>query len=127
MKVHVINRVCAEEVQQITMTAKRWFQKSYGNTYHSVSIGALVPVSVAERLGVEYNPRCRDVWIDLCYIPMTYGYGDQFVYTAQRGFLQCLEDVPASIKDETRLDTACKTLGICFIDNVYDVTRKREL
>jgi hypothetical protein len=48
MKIHVI--------------AKRWFQKSYGNTYHSVKVyvdGELIE-----------------------YVPFEYGYGDQWQQTA---------------------------------------------
>jgi hypothetical protein len=41
---------------------RRWFQKSYGNTYHSVRI---------------YRTDCETV-----YLPMRYGYGDQFLQTA---------------------------------------------
>jgi hypothetical protein len=41
---------------------RRWFQRTYGNTYHSVRI-----------------------WIDgveVAYLPYQYGYGDQFLETA---------------------------------------------
>lgn len=42
--------------------AKRWFQKSYGNTYHSVRI-----IKDGEQLA---------------YIPFSYGYGEQWLQTA---------------------------------------------
>ena len=47
----------------LVIVAKRWFQKSYGNTYHSVSI-----YQGGQR--VAYTPTPR------------YGYGDQWIVTA---------------------------------------------
>lgn len=50
------------KIKMIIITAKRWFQKSYGNTYHSVSI-----YKNSELIG---------------YNPFTYGYGDHYLNTA---------------------------------------------
>lgn len=47
---------------KITIIAKRWFQKTYGNTYHSCRV--LVD-------GAEIG-----------YCPYTYGYGEQYLDTA---------------------------------------------
>jgi len=41
---------------------RRWFQKTYGNTYHSVRI---------------YRTGCETV-----YLPSRYGYGEMFLQTA---------------------------------------------
>lgn len=50
----------------ITITAKRWFQKSYGNTYHSVEVSKLVD----------------DSWQTVGRVPFCYGYGDHYLNTA---------------------------------------------
>lgn len=46
----------------ITIIGRRWFQKSYGNTYHSVTV-----IVDGETIG---------------RVDMTYGYGDQYIQTA---------------------------------------------
>lgn len=48
----------------IIITAKKWFQKSYGNTYHSVR--------------VEKNGEL------VGYAPFQYGYGDHYLNTAAK-------------------------------------------
>lgn len=48
--------------QRVRISARRWFQRSYGNTYHSV-----------------------DVWVGdnfVGQVPFTYGYGEQYLQTA---------------------------------------------
>ena len=50
----------------IIITAKKWFQKSYGNTYHSVLIEK-ISGEEAEKIG---------------YVPFRYGYGDHYLNTA---------------------------------------------
>jgi len=56
----------------------RWFQKSYGNTYHVAYISALVDGR----------------WIDLGVTEMQYGYGDHYLVSAgawliKNGFVEC--------------------------------------
>ena len=46
------------------ITARRWFERTNGNTYHSVSV---------ERNGKHVG-----------YAPFTYGYGEQYLETAYR-------------------------------------------
>jgi hypothetical protein len=46
----------------LAVYGKRWFQRTYGNTYHSVRITT------------------RDA--ELAYLPYQYGYGDQYLQTA---------------------------------------------
>lgn len=43
----------------------KWFDKINGNTYHSVKI-----------------TRCKDGKVLICEYPYTYGYGEQYKYTA---------------------------------------------
>ena len=46
----------------IMIIGKRWFQKTWGNTYHSV------------RVSIDGN--------EIGYEPYSYGYGDQYLQTA---------------------------------------------
>lgn len=57
------------------IVAKRWFQPTYGNTYHSVAVYKV------EGEGSEYKETC------LGYAPFQYGYGEQYLMTAL-GILQ---------------------------------------
>lgn len=50
-----------EHIHSLHISARRWFQKSYGNTYHSVEVFVN-----GKRL----------------YEPFEYGYGDHFLQTA---------------------------------------------
>jgi hypothetical protein len=51
----------------INITCKRWFQKSYGNTYHTVYIEI-----------IENNKTIKSLNTNT----MEYGYGEQCYYTA---------------------------------------------
>lgn len=89
----------------ITITAKRWFQKSYGNTYHSVLVEKISgegEAYKAEKIG---------------YIPFRYGYGDHYLNTA------------ASILDmsemELRQDIRNNPEKYCIF--AMDVNRKKDL
>jgi hypothetical protein len=48
------------------ITAKRWFQKTYGNTYHSVKVEQ---INETEKKTIGY-------------IPFRYGYDSQYMNTA---------------------------------------------
>lgn len=55
----------------------RWFQKTYGNTYHTTYISALID----------------GVWQDIGSTKMEYGYGDHYQHTAgewliENGFIE---------------------------------------
>ncbi|MGL5013075.1 MAG: hypothetical protein ACRC6V_02135 [Bacteroidales bacterium] len=55
----------------------RWFQKTYGNTYHSTYISALV----------------NGKWQDIGSTEVQYGYGDHYMHTAgtwliENGFIE---------------------------------------
>jgi len=54
------------------VTPRRRFQKTYGNTYHSVSIQEVTTLQDGK---LEYK--------QLVYIPMQYGYGEQYMQTAK--------------------------------------------
>ena len=63
-------KININEVSYIKIVAKRWFQRSFGNTYHSVH------VFVALGEGKDYRLE------SIGYIPFRYGYGDHYLNTA---------------------------------------------
>jgi hypothetical protein len=79
------------------ITAKKWFQKSYGNTYHSVSV-----YQDNEFLG---------------YIPFRYGYGDHYLNTAA--------DIMGI--SETKLRDDIRENRQNYHITVIDVNRKKDL
>lgn len=100
--------------QQITIIAKRWFQKSYGNTYHSVEV----------YMGNEFIGR----------EPFQYGYNSQYLQTA----FDLLQDKGYFPKTGERLESGCdKDFYDFMIDtrnnpekyaiNIYDVDCKKDL
>lgn len=86
----------------IHIEGRRWFQRTYGNTYHSVRIfedGELVAT-----------------------LPYQYGYGDQFLQTAL-DWLKANGKVPADAEYGTRY--LREVLGGTY--SVSDVTRQKDL
>ena len=82
---------------------RRWFQRTYGNTYHSVHIYKDGTLAVS--------------------IPMQYGYGDQFLQTAWE-WLQKIGAIPATEHyGGTRY--LRETLGASY--SVSDVARQKDL
>lgn len=125
---NIINTVNAADIKEISVTGKRWFQRSYGNTYHSVSLGALVSVEVADRLGAnKYGNKSGDVWIDLAYVGFAYGYDRGFEQTALSAMIEAVEDAPAAWRGMSYACQAAADLGVVYTDNVYDVSRKKDL
>lgn len=66
------------------ITAKRWFQKSYGNTYHTVTVKA-----------VDANGNLSKVLVES--YKEAYGYGEQYLETAvelltKEGWLECTNE-----------------------------------
>jgi hypothetical protein len=89
-------------MKSIHIEGRRWFQKAYSNTYHSVRI-----------------------WIDgeqVATLPYQYGYGDGFLQTAI-DWLKANNHVPASAEYGTRY--LREELGGTY--SVIDVSRKKDL
>ncbi|MNR05405.1 hypothetical protein D3C85_1214360 [compost metagenome] len=64
-------------IEKIAIKGVRWFQKTYGNTYHVSYISALIDGK----------------WIELGRTKMQYGYGDHYLVTAgewliENGFIE---------------------------------------
>ncbi|MNX93826.1 hypothetical protein D3C86_1260320 [compost metagenome] len=98
-------------IEKLSVKGVRWFQKSYGNTYHTIYISALI--------------NC--VWQDLGHTEEEhYGYGDHYLVTAgkwliENGFVDCDESegyflANVSVREALNVE-----------HYVQDVKRKRDL
>lgn len=93
------------KVKSIEIYGLKWFQKSYGNTYH--------------RVKVFVNDK------EIATSPITYGYGDYYVQTAEEllkknGYLKGKDD-------RTPLWRYCQENGIKLRYYAYDVKTEKEL
>lgn len=95
------------KIDQIQIIGRRWFQRSYGNTYHSVK--------------VFVNGK------EVGYCAHAYGYGDQYINTAadllvKAGMLKKGEMTPYFDLLEDKRNNPDK-----YIITVTDVPRERDL
>jgi len=89
-------------MKSLHIEGRRWFQRTYGNTYHSVKI-----------------------WIDgeqVANLPYQYGYGDSFLQTAL-DWLKANGKVPANAEYGTRY--LREELGGTY--SCIDVSRQKDL
>ena len=95
----------------ITLYGRRWFQKTYGNTYFSTVI--YVNGEHVHTLEKEY------------------GYGDQWQYAAQEWLFEngYLDDVKRAAYGglTPNLRMYCEDKGIEYVSGVCDVERERDL
>jgi hypothetical protein len=92
------------EVKKIYLHARRWFQRSYGNTYHTV-----------------------EIWVNdhlVHKIPFTYGYGDQWSYNAGKWLV---DNGYGRFSGYYPISRYCRESGIEYNHTVEDVKRKRDL
>ena len=87
------------------ITTKKWFQKTYGNTYHSCR------VEKCDCIGHDF--KCEEIG----YIPFRYGYGDHYLNTAA--------EILGITEAELRQDMRDSQDKYCVFAN--DVNRKRDL
>jgi len=94
-----------EDVQNIIVVGRRWFERTNGNTYHSAEI--YVNGHMVHKIG------------------FTYGYGSQYEWNAfewlkTNGYIKTLpyRCCPS---------TYCRENGIVWNSTVTDVKRKRDL
>lgn len=83
-KMNNANTLKVSDIADIYILGRRWFQKTYGNTYHSVTI------------------RVKN--IEVAYIPFTYGFGNQFEVTAkdwlvENGFINRTDSLDKAFVD----------------------------
>jgi hypothetical protein len=88
----------------IHIHARRWFNKTYGNTYHTVVI--TMPDGTVLKSGEHY------------------GYGDQWQETAKH---QIQKHFHVTSQEGDRLNPYLTTIGYYAICSVEDVRRKRDL
>jgi hypothetical protein len=97
-------------MKNVIIRGKRWFQKSYGNTYNSLSI-----IVDGE---------------EVAYLPMSYGYGDFYMQRAadwleENGYMP--ERGHYSFGGAEQLWTYCSRNNIQCNYYAEDVSRKRDL
>lgn len=98
------------DVEFVHIQARRWFQKSYGNTYFSLSVD------------VEINGKL----IEVVNVPFQYGYGDHYDAVALEEFKKAV-NINIELKDYCYLSRALKESGIVVYNHVSDVDRKKDL
>jgi hypothetical protein len=96
--------------QSIMLIGRRWFEKTNGNTYHSVSIY------------VDGKPIGK--------VDFRYGYGDQWQWTGcewleRNGYLPGIEHFKNGGSES--IWRYCERHGITFSSEVTDVQRKKDL
>ena len=98
------------KMSSLVLIGKRWFNRTCGNTYHSVEI-------IIDGKTVH-----------CC--PYAYGYGDQWEYTGM-AWLDANGWLPGREKTEGTPGEAlwryCERMGIQYVRNVTDVKRKKDL
>lgn len=98
------------DVECVHIQARRWFQKSYGNTYFSL----VVDVEIAGKL------------VEVVNVPFEYGYGDHYDTVALEQFKAAVTlDKP--LADYCYLSRALKESDITVYNHVSDVGRKKDL
>jgi hypothetical protein len=119
------NILTVQDIKAVTVTAKRWFDRTYGNTYHSVTLSVLIPVSLANDLDLNKWKRPLDdgeVWVDLAYEPFLYGYGDAWGQTAMELFYIAVMGIE---EKSGTLSYFCSKINLPFCPLVHDVKRKK--
>lgn len=97
-------------VECVHILARRWFQRSYGNTYFSLSVD------------VEVNGKL----IEVVNVPFEYGYGDHYDTVALQQFKKAV-NIDIDLADYCYLSRSLKESGIKVYNHVSDVDRKKDL
>jgi hypothetical protein len=90
----------------VQVSGRRWFERTNGNTYHSVSVTV-----DGEHIGT---------------VPFAYGYGDQYMQTATE-ILSRDPRFAGNLDGPVYLRYALADLGHTFGVEVSDVSRRRDL
>lgn len=98
------------DVQCVHIQARRWFQKSYGNTYFSLQ----VDVEIAGKI------------VEVVNVPFEYGYGDHYDTVALEQFKVAV-NLDKPLADYCYLSRALKESDIKVYNHVSDVNRKKDL
>lgn len=103
-------------ISRISVKGARWFQRTYGNTYHTAYISALI----------------GDKWVDIGSTEIEYGYGEQYLCTAgkwliENGFIENTPEYNYSLKDGYQLNNYEFREANNVDHYVVDVKRKKDL
>ncbi len=98
------------QIECVHIQARRWFQKSYGNTYFSLKVD------------VEVNGKL----IEVVNVPFEYGYGDHYDTVALEQFKQAV-NLDKDLIEYAYLSRTLRGRGIKVYSNVSDVDRKKDL
>lgn len=91
----------------VHVDARRWFERTNGNTYHSVSV-----VVDGEPVGVA---------------PFVYGYGDHYLHTAGEILMRARPALGLVEAYDLGRWATREDLGISLTTDCVDVPRKRDL
>ena len=97
-------------IRSIVLVGRRWFNRTFGNTYHSVEI-------IVDGKNVHK-------------IDYAYGYGSQWEYNARvwldkNGYLPGIENRDGTPGES--LWRYCERMAIEYVTTVTDVPRKKDL
>lgn len=98
------------DVECVHINARRWFQRSYGNTYFSLKVD------------VEVNGQI----INIVNVPFEYGYGDHYDSVALKEFKEVVI-LDEKLEDYCYLSRALRESGIVVYNHCSDVDRKKDL
>ena len=93
-------------MKTLNIQGRRWFQKTYGNTYHS------------SRIYVDGK--------SIGGVSFAYGYGNHYLTTAEE-LLQVGGHIPTDKCNTQALWSWCEENGVHLEYSVVDVDRKRDL
>lgn len=99
------------EIEAVHISARRWFQQSYGNTYFSLS----VDVEICGKL------------VEVVNVPFQYGYGDHFDTVALEEFSKVINLEGKEFSNYAYLSRFCRDNGITVYSHASDVKRKKDL
>ncbi len=98
-------------IEAVHISARRWFQRSYGNTYFSL----MVDVEIGGKL------------IEVVNVPFQYGYGDHFDTVALEEFSKVINLEGKEFSNYAYLSRFCRDNGITVYSHASDVKRKKDL
>lgn len=101
-------------ISRISVKGARWFQRTYGNTYHTTYISALI----------------GDTWVEIGSTEIEYGYGDQYLCTAGKWLIEngFIDPTPAgTLKDGYQLNSYEFREANNIDHYVVDVKRKKDM
>lgn len=87
------------------INTRRWFQRTYGNTYHSVLV---------EKVSGKGKNYKREI---IGHVPFTYGYGNHYIQTVADIFGIDFNTLNKDIRENPEK----------YIVNCIDVNRKKDL